>query len=148
MNTERTPAALCWYLTCSLPMHALPTYDQMKAHVETILQHIRPDVEHRLIESRGLYQGAKDWLVKWPELCESTINGGLFFWLDTDGFIGRGVHTEIEDVLKKGLSVYCVLPDGDYYPITRLCGPAFIEGPDWKFYLFIDAKRLAEAHSF
>jgi hypothetical protein len=99
-------------------MHALPTYDQVKAHVETILQHIR------------------------PELCESTINGGLFFWLDTDGFIERGVV----DVLKKELSVYCVLPDGDYYPITR--GPAFMEGPDWKVYLFIDAKRLAEAHSF
>ena len=139
---QPTPV-LSWYVTCSLPMHNHPIYNQIMQHIDAILQRIHPDNENKLVEARGMYQGAKDWLEKWPKVLDETINGGLFFLLDTDGFIGRGVHTEVSDILKKGLPVYLVMPDSSFYLITTLTGKAFAEGPDWRMYTFVDVKVLA-----
>jgi|SRR5579859_2253570 len=143
MNTGSDPAAQSWYVTCSLSMHEHPDYDRVIQQIWSILQYIRPDDENKLVEARGLYSGGKDWQEKWPKVRDS-LTGGLFFTVDVDGYIGRGVYTEVLDTIKKGLPCYLVMPDGNFFPITDFSGPAFIDGPDWRTYLFIDVKLLSQ----
>jgi len=123
-------------------MYYHPAHEAVLRAIQAKLPQISPNVTNKIVQAKGRYRNAQDWLSTWPKLCAETINGGLFFLLDDDGFIGKGVHTEITDVLKKVLPVYLMTRDGNCYPITTLQGDAFVEGPDWKLYTFVDIKKL------
>lgn len=133
-----------WYYTASLSVHNSPLYDRILARIWTELPAIAMQLgfgECEIISARGMYTSGRDWVEKWPSVCE-TIDGGLFFTVDATSHIGKGVHTEVVNILEKGLPVYLVTHDGAVYPISSLAGDAFIDGPDFTYYTYIDIPTL------
>jgi len=142
MTTQTEPAqTLHWYFTASLPMHNNPIYNQTVQNILSNLPYISPGSDNLIVQAKGLYRNAQDWLIRWPHDIFLLVNGGGFFILD-NGWIGKGVHTEIQDILNKSLPVY-LISEGKYYPIPSLTGDAFAEGPDYKWYTHIDVKRIS-----
>lgn len=136
-----------WYFTASLSVHTLPLYDQILSHIRDHLPGIameRGDTEgYEVISARGMYRSGKDWIEKWPSV-RQIIDGGLFFTVDDTFHIGKGVYTEVSDILKRQLPVYLVAHNGAFYPIISLVGPEYFDGPDYTYYLSINVKILEQ----
>ena len=117
-DTERT----CWYVTSPLSTHGTPLYEHMQLEViPAVLEQIQPGKRHTIVYARGLYSGGKDWQNKWPLFRSEWAKDGLLFFTDETGYIGKGVWSEIIDVLHVlKRPIYLVTVNGDYFPIDNL----------------------------
>jgi hypothetical protein len=133
---------LRWYFACSLVMYSHPDYDKLLEYTATNLQRISPNTINEIIQAKGSYVSGPDWLSKWPGICRNIIDGGLLFILDNVGYVGKGVFTEISDVMTKGLPVFLVDRSGVSIPIPSLQDDFVSYGPSWTLYAHFDVDKL------
>jgi hypothetical protein len=99
------------YIASSVSLFDTPAYEDIKALVAS---NYPQDI---LIFAKGLYAGSQEWLTKWPEVSK-TVDVLLAF--THDGWIGRGVFTEMADIYEQGKPVYLVDPQGMHYQLTGI----------------------------
>lgn len=85
------------YIASSVSLYRKPLYDEYKKQ----LMQRYPSAA--FIWAKGLYGSSQQWLEDWPRYCEQAT---MLIFLADEGWIGRGVHTEIEDMLKAGKPVF------------------------------------------
>jgi hypothetical protein len=71
-----------------------------------------------ILSARELFTSNRDWRDRWP-LILPTVDA-LVFIADCDGWIGRGVHTEILDAASLAIPVEFVAPDGGFHPLRSV----------------------------
>ena len=64
------------------------------------------------------------------------------FILDNAGYVGKGVFTEISDVIAKGLPVFLIDRSGITIPILSLEEDFISSGPSWTLYAHFDVKTF------
>jgi len=79
-----------------------PFYDRAISLVE---QHIGA-----CLPARGMFVSNEHWLKTWPGVLRGLSS--VAFFVDEEGFVGRGVHKEVHDAHNKGLPVWFVPRDG------------------------------------
>jgi hypothetical protein len=70
----------------------------------------------RILEARDLYVGTCDWLQRWPDVLPTLSH--LVFLSTPNGWIGRGVWTEIQDALKHGIPIYYLVDESKLVPFA------------------------------
>lgn len=133
-----------FYVASSVGTFETARYKRMSARIEKAVKAIHPESE--FIYAKGLYQSARDWMQKWPRLCHEQVTGGLVFFTDEAGWIGRGVHTEMQCVFQKDLPVYLCTDQGELIEVTpELVSDRFtceFDRDDWTRYaLFVLVPR-------
>ncbi len=99
------------YVASSVSLFDTSEYEDIKALVE------RSYPQDTLIFAKGLYSGSQEWLTKWPHIAK-TVDVLLAF--THDGWIGRGVFTEMADIYEQGKPVYVVDPQGKQYQLSGI----------------------------
>lgn len=117
-----------WYVASSIGTFETPLYRRMGRAIEKAVRAKHPEYAHSFIYARGLYQNSRDWSAKWPLLCTEQVTGGLIFFTDQTGWIGRGVHSEIWSVYRKGLPVYLCTEAGELIEV-----PPSFESPRFTY---------------
>jgi hypothetical protein len=135
---------LRWYFACSLVMYSHPEYDTLLQHAKTNVELISPDTVNEIVQAKGSYTSGPDWVSRWPLLCRDMIDGGLLFILDNAGYVGKGVYTEISDVLAKGLPVFLIDRSGISIPIQSLEEDFISYGQSWTLYAHFDVPVAVE----
>lgn len=101
------------YVTSPLTLFNTSNYE----YIREITENMFPSCN--LTFTEGLYSGAREWLQKWPVL--KLEQDALLFFTDSKGYIGKGVYTEIRDMLAMGKPVFfCHTPTDRQYRIESL----------------------------
>lgn len=140
-----------WYVASPIPTYHTPLYTEMRKVIPNIMKKIAGEHKNKLLFAKGMYKDAEVWKQKWPVTIQEQVTGGTVFFTDSEGYIGKGVYTEVEDTLKKGLPVYLVLRNGQYFPITSLAKKhphlIFTKYRSWKRYIHVEIVRCCECKS-
>ena len=100
------------YIACPKSAYATPRYDRV---AELVRQQF-PDA--LIIEARNRYRSNLDWVRGWPATLRTLTH--LVFFCDPDGWIGRGVWTEITDAERDGVTAFHVNDRGRLTPLNAL----------------------------
>jgi hypothetical protein len=85
----------------------------------------------QLLEARHLYASNAEWRRRWPAVLRRLTR--LVFFADPDGWIGRGVWTEITDAAREGLPVFYLSDRGRLTPFASVrLGPP--DDASWQRY--------------
>src|SRR5262249_53204282 len=106
LSPNHSPAApvssaapqLLVYVASPLSTYQTKRYDLMLAYAR------RHFLDADLLPARGLYRDTAHWRQSWPRQLHRITT--LVFFAATDGSIGRGVVTEIEDARRHGVPVH------------------------------------------
>lgn len=92
------------YLAAPKSEYDLPRYTRLLTRVCTLFANCT------LVEAKTAYRSIAEWRAKWPLVLDSI--DGLVFLSTEDGWIGRGVWTEIEAAWWRGLPVWYLTDAG------------------------------------
>jgi hypothetical protein len=71
-----------------------------------------------VLEPKRLFRSRQHWLTTWPELLPTLTR--VVFFTAPDGWLGRGVVTELQDVRARQLPIHLLSEHGELIPWTRL----------------------------
>lgn len=111
------------YIASPVSLYYQPVYKE----IIKLVRRVYPD--SRLMFAKGLYHDWFEFINKWPRL--SLEVDELVFFVDENDMIGRGVYTEIEDMIVLNKPVYLMLLDGTKIPF---CNLIFGEGKNYQHY--------------
>lgn len=100
------------YIACPVSVYWTPRYERIAGTVR------RQCPGTVILEARDLYTSRVAWLRGWPVTVRGLTH--LVFFCDPDGFIGRGVWTEIADAAREGVTVLHVSDRGRFTPLAAL----------------------------
>lgn len=113
------------YLASPLTTYRTPRYDRMVDAARAAV------TDATILPARGLFFGARDWLIRWPAVL-ATLSGVVFF-TDEAGWIGKGVFTELMDAAAAGLPIGLLTDDGAVHPPDAFA-ITDVDEEDWRQY--------------
>lgn len=114
------------YVASPITTYHTARYDLMLNWITT---HFPPQA--RLVAARDLYTSTNDWLRRWPNIL--AMVDAVCVFTDEDGWIGRGVWTEMRDAELSGLPVRVIGDDGTLHTLDDARVLA-IDPEDWRQY--------------
>lgn len=122
------------YIASPIQTYTEPRYPDMVAQVGLAWPY------DDMLPAKSMFASSAEWRSEWPKLVKTL--GLLVFFTDKDGFIGKGVKTEIDDALKLKIPVY-YLEENTFYPYNEVHIVLFDNGDDWRHYATVQTLPAA-----
>lgn len=125
INPDTDESRPILYFTAPLSMHNSDTYNQLLGRVYANFSYME------IHDAKNEWVDLEMWLSNW--LTFSNIIDILVFTSDENGFVGRGIYTELITVLPSCKIIY-LSPNGEFIPYECITLQLFNQGLCWIHY--------------
>jgi hypothetical protein len=128
------------YVSSPVSLYDKPLYEEYRQQIKQLYPGAR------IVWTKDLYRDSQDWRNQWPRYCKYAT---ILIFITDEGWIGRGVHTEIEDMLIAGKRVY-YFHEGQLLAVSSLqhdAGPVYFSEvtESWLNYCYVSVGEPRQA---